>query len=398
MAAVPERFVGLRCPACGEAVEASFDTSHCPACATLLDPQLDLDVIALTRHTLEHTAMDSMWRYDELLPIDAADAISLGEGGTPLVPCPDLARDLGVGDLWIKFEGSNPTGTFKDRGQSLAVSAATKVQAETVALASAGNAGHAAAAYGARAGVDVRVFLPARSGFTQKAMVNVHGADLTVVQGRLPDAGAAFREAIGAHPDWVSVATDDTPFRREGKKTMFFEIAEQLEWRSPDAIVYPTGGGVGLLGMAKGVHELSELGWIESTPRFFAAQSTGCSPVVDAFDAGSADIHPVEQPDTICGGIEVPAPTAGRLILDVLRSSDGGAVATDDDAILDAALSVAETEGIAMAPTAGVTVSATASLVEAGQLGVDDEVVLVATGTGLKEADILRSQLMSKGV
>lgn len=398
MSEVPARFVGLECPRCGEDFDPGFDVTHCQRCDSLLEPRGDLSSISLTRKELERRPFTSMWRYEAFLPFESDSAVSIGEGATPLVACPNLADSLGVGELWIKLEGANPTGTFKDRGQSMAVTAATLAGADTIALASAGNAGHAAAAYGARAGLDVRVYLPARSGFSQKALVNVHGADLTVVQGRLPEAGAAFREALTAHPDWCSVATDDTPFRREGKKTMFLEIAEQLDWASPDAIVYPTGGGVGLLGMAKGADELTRLGWIDRPPRFFAAQSTGCAPVVEAFHTGREEIHPIEQPDTICGGIEVPNPTAGSLILEAIRDSDGGAVASDDDEILDAALLVAETEGIAMAPTAGATVSGTRSLVADGELGTDDVVVLVATGSGLKEADVLRSQLMSKGV
>lgn len=397
MDAIADTYDAIECPRCGWEDDPSLDPPACPDCGAMIEPQLDLEAIEVSRDEVQARPFDSLWRYREVLPLDPDAAISMGEGATPLIDCPGLADDLGVGSFAIKLEGHNPTGTFKDRGATMSISAARAVGAESVALASAGNAGHAAAAYAARGGLDAHVFLPARASFTMKAMVNVHGGDLSVVEGRLSDAGRAYSEALADHPEWHPVATDDTPFRREGKKTMFYEIAEQRGWRSPDHIVYPTGGGVGLLGMHKAAKELRTLGWIDEHPAFHAAQSTGCAPVVEAFEAGVDHIEPAERPDTICGGIEVDAPGSDREVLACLRESGGSAVATDDDVILDAALEVAAQAGIGIAPTAAAAVSGTAALVEAGTIGPADDVIAVSTGTGLKEADVLRSQLMRHG-
>ncbi|MFP4628383.1 MAG: threonine synthase [Halobacteriales archaeon] len=396
--AIADAVDAVACPLCGHAEAPSLEPGRCPDCDALLEPRLDQDAIAVDRETVETRPFDDLWRYAELLPLAPETAVGLGSGATPLVECPTLADRFGVASLAVKHEGTNPTGTFKDRGQALAIAAAGAAGTEHVALASAGNAGHAAAAYAARAGLQAHVFLPARAGFVQKAMVNVHGADLTVVEGRLTEAGAAHAGAMDEHPDWFSISTPDTPYRREGKKTMYYEVAEQRGWRAPDAVVYPTGGGVGLLGMAKGARELASLGWVDDEPAFFAAQSTGCAPVVAAMDAGAATVEAATDPDTICGGIEVPSVGAGREVLRVLRESGGSAVATDDDAILDAALTVAETEGVALAPEAAATISGLEALVDRGELGADDEVVVLGTGTGLKHADVLRSQLMSQGI
>jgi threonine synthase len=322
----------------------------------------------------------------------------MDEGATPLVSCPTLAEEMGVGAVLIKDEGRNPTGTFKDRGQTVAVTAAVQAGADEVALASAGNAGHAAAAYAGRAGLDASVFLPSRAGFTQKAMVNVHGADLTVVEGRIGDAGAEFQAALEEHEEWFPLQTFVTPYRHEGKKTMLYEIVEQLDWTVPDAIVYPTGGGVGLVGMYKGAREFEELGLIDSIPEFHAAQATGCAPIVRAMEEG-LDRHELwDHPDTICGGIEIPDPGASPWILETLRESDGGAVATADEEILDAGVAVAQQTGVEMAPTSAAAASGAWELAEQGAFDETDTVVLVNTGAGNKEADVLRSHLMRKGV
>jgi len=391
-------FTGLTCVDCGSEFEPDEGTHRCPECDGILDPTYDEDRLELTREDLESRPFDSMWRYEELLPFTREAAVTMDEGATPLVEAPRIAEDMGVGRVLIKDEGRNPTGTFKDRGQTMAVTAAHQHGATDVALASAGNAGQAASAYAARAGLDSHVFLPSRAGFTNKAMVNVHGGDLTVVGGNLVDAGAAYGDAMDEHDDWHSVATFVTPYRHEGKKTMFYEIAEQLDWESPDAIVYPTGGGVGLIGMHKAAKEFRDLGLIDDLPALYAAQSEGCAPVVEAYESG-ADRHEAwEHPDTLFGGIEVPDPGASPWILDAIRESDGGVVATDDDAILDAAIAVAQTEGLEMGATCAAAASGAWKLSNEGELGPDDTVVLLNTGTGIKEDDVLRSHLMSKGV
>ncbi|USZ70290.1 threonine synthase [Natronosalvus halobius] len=393
-----DAFVGLECIDCGASFDAETGTHRCPDCDGILDPTYDYDAVDLDRETLEARPFDSMWRYEELLPFTRASAVTMDEGATPLVECEKLADELGVGRVLIKDEGRNPTGTFKDRGQTLAMTAANQHGASDVALASAGNAGQAAAAYAGRADIDSHVFLPSRAGFTTKAMVNVHGGDMTVVGGRIGDAGAAYADAMAEHDDWYSVKTFVTPYRHEGKKTMLYEIVEQLQWEVPDAIVYPTGGGVGLVGMYKAAEEFRDLGLIDDVPALYAAQATGCQPIVEAFENGRERHDPVEYPDTICGGIEIPDPGASPWILEALRESDGGAVATDDDEILEAAVAVAKGEGLEMAPTCAAAASGAWELGERGAFDDDATVVILNTGAGNKDADVLRSHLMGQGV
>jgi len=395
-----EAFTGLACVDCGEAFDAATATHRCPDCDGILDPEYDYDRVTLTPAALAERPFESMWRYAELLPFAPETAVSLGEGATPLVECPALADAMGVGRVFLKDEGANPTGTFKDRGQSLAMTAARQHGAEEVALNSAGNAGQAAAAYAARAELDAHVFLPSRAGFTQKAMTEVHGADLTVADpidgtSQIGDAGAAYAEAMDAHPDWYSTKTFVTPYRHEGKKTMALELLEQLDWEAPDGVVYPTGGGVGLVGMHKAARECRALGWTDGLVPMYAAQAVGCSPVVDAYEAG-ADRHepvPDDEVDTACNGIAIPDPGASRLILDAVRESDGGAVATADREILDAAIEVARTEGLEVGATCAAAVSGAFALAESGEFGPDDTVVLLNTGAGNKDVDALRAHL-----
>ncbi|CQH51829.1 threonine synthase [Halobacterium hubeiense] len=391
-------FEGLRCVDCEETFDAAEATHRCPDCGGILDPTYDYDSLDVTRETFESRRFDSMWRYEELLPFSRDAAVSMGEGATALVECPTLADEMGVGEVYVKDEGRNPTGTFKDRGQTVAVTAAAQHGASDVALASAGNAGQSAAAYAGRAGIDSHVFLPSRSGFANKAMVNVHGGDMTIVEGRIGDAGAAFDDAMDEHDDWYSVKTFETPYRHEGKKTMYYETAEQLDWETPDHVVYPTGGGVGLVGMHKAAKELRDLGLTDDLPAMYAAQAEGCAPIVRAFQEGR-DVHePWDTPDTICGGIEIPDPGASPLVLEALRESDGGAVATSDEAILDAATQVAAHEGLEMGATCAAAASGASALAEDGAFGEDDTVVILNTGTANKDADVLRSHLMSKGI
>jgi threonine synthase len=390
-------FDGLVCTDCGERFDAGDVTHECPACGGILDPSYDHDRIDLAREDLEARPFDGMWRYEELLPIPHASAVTMGEGTTPLVDCPSLADELGVGQVYIKDEGHNPTGSFKDRGHALAVSAAREHGASDVALASAGNAGQSASAYAARAGLGSHVFVPSRANFVNKAMINVHGGDMNVVEGRFSDAAAACADAMDDE-EWYSTSSFSTPYRHEGKKTMYYEIAEQLDWDVPDGIVYPTGGGVGLVGMHKGAREFEQLGLTDGIPALYAAQSSGCAPVVEAWEAGE-DIHePWDVPDTICGGIEIPDPGASPLILDALRESGGGAVATPDESILDSAVTVAQHTGVEMGATCAAAASGAWDLAERGAFDADDTVVLMNTASANKEADILRSHLMGKGI
>ena len=390
-------FEGLTCVDCGEHHDPGAATGRCPACGGILDPEYDLSAVDLTREDLAARPFDTMWRYEELLPFPRERAVTLDEGATQLVECPELAEAWGLGRVLLKDEGRNPTGSFKDRGATVAVTAAREAGASDVVLASAGNAGQAAAAYAARADLDAHVFLPSRADFVNKAMVNVHDADLTVVGGRIGDAGAAMEDALADHEDWHPVQTFVTPYRHDGKKTMLYETVEALGFEVPDAVVYPTGGGVGLVGMHKGAKELRELGLIDDLPAMVAAQSEGCAPVVDAYENGR-DVHEEwATPDTVCGGIEIPDPGASPLILDAIRESGGSAVATDDDAILGAGVEVAKRTGLEMGATCAAAASGARELAERGELGEDDTVVLLNTATGNKEADLLRSHLMGQG-
>jgi threonine synthase len=395
-----DAFAGLSCVDCGETFDASTATHRCPDCEGILDPDYDYDRVELTPAALAERPFESMWRYAELLPFAPETAVSIGEGATPLVECPALADAMGVGRVLLKDEGANPTGTFKDRGQSLAMTAARQHGAEEIALNSAGNAGQAAAAYAARADLDAHVFLPSRAGFTQKAMTEVHGADLTVADpmggnSQIGDAGAAYAEAMDEHPDWYSTKTFVTPYRHEGKKTMALELLEQLDWGAPDGVVYPTGGGVGLGGMHKAAREARALGWTDELVPMYAAQAAGCAPVVDAYESGAERHEPIpdDEVDTACNGIAIPDPGASGLILEAIRESDGGAVATTDREILDAAIEVARTEGLEVGATCAAAVSGAFALAESGEFGPEDTVVLLNTGAGNKDVDALRAHL-----
>ncbi|WP_336345099.1 threonine synthase [Halalkalicoccus ordinarius] len=390
-------FAGLTCVDCDGRFDPEVATHRCPGCGGILDPTYEYDAIEVDHGTFDERPFESMWRYEELLPFPREAAVTMDEGATPLVDCPGMADELGVERVVIKDEGRNPTGSFKDRGQTVALTAAREHGASDVALASAGNAGQAAAAYAARAGVDAHVFLPARSNHTNKAMVNVHGGDMTVVGGRIDDAGAAYADAM-AEEEWYSVGTFVTPYRHEGKKTMLYEIVEQLDWEVPDAVVYPTGGGVGLVGMHKGAKELRDLDLIDGLPAMYAAQASGCAPIVEAFEAGRGRHEPWETPDTICGGIEIPDPGASPLILEALRESGGGAVATDDEEILESAIAVSKGEGLEMGATPAAAASGAWTLAAEGAFDGDDTVVLLNTASANKDADVLRSHLMGKGI
>ncbi|WP_049921329.1 threonine synthase [Halopiger djelfimassiliensis] len=393
-----DAFAGLECVDCEATYDPADATHRCPDCGGILDPSYEYDAIDLDRDTLESRPFDSMWRYEELLPFPRETAVTMDEGATPLVECPALADELGVERVLLKDEGRNPTGTFKDRGQTVAVTAAKHHGATDVALASAGNAGQAAAAYAGRAGLESHVYLPSRSSFTNKAMVNVHGGDMNVVGGRIGDAGAAYEEALAEHDDWYPVQTFVTPYRHEGKKTMLYELIEQLEWTVPDAICYPTGGGVGLVGLYKAATEFRDLGLIDDLPGLYAAQASGCAPIVEAYEDGRDEHDPVENPDTICGGLEIPDPGASPWVLEAIRETDGGAVATDDPDILEAAVQVAQHEGLEMVPSSAAAASGAWELADRGEFDGDETVVILNTGSGNKEADVVRSHLMGQGI
>jgi threonine synthase len=326
-----------------------------------------------------------MWRYAAWLPLLPHESpVSLGEGATPLLPAPALATALGVRTVWIKEEGLNPTGSFKARGMSAAVTRARALGVPGLVVPTAGNAGAALAAYGAAAGLRVRVYAPAETPAAILATIRTLGAELMTVQGHIGDAGKAAREFAGQN-GWFDVSTLREPYRIEGKKTMGLELAEQLEWRLPDAIIYPTGGGTGLIGMWKAFQELVAAGWISPAtrlPRMISAQASGCAPIVRAFDEGAACATPWPDPQTHASGLRVPGPLGDRLILRALRESQGAAAAADEDEIRAATAELTSTTGVDASPEGGCALAACRSLVEGGRLPRDAEIVLFNTGSG----------------
>ncbi|SEH15929.1 threonine synthase [Natronorubrum sediminis] len=392
-----DAFLGLECLECGS-IHDGPDVQACPDCGGALDPAYDYDAIDVSRETFESRPFDSQWRYEELLPFSRSSAVTMNEGATALVPCPSLADELGVDSVYLKDEGRNPTGSTMDRGQSLAVTAGAGRDANDVALASTGNGGQSAAAYAGRAGLESHTYVPSRSSFSNKAMINVHGGDMNVVGGRYDDAVGAFEEACNEHDGWYSLQAFDNPYRHEGAKTTLYELVEQLEWSVPDVVCYPTGLGLGLTGAYKAATELRELGLVDELPGLYAAQPAGCAPIVEASEADRETHEPVETPDTICGELEIADPPASSRVLEALAATDGGAVAVDDTDILEAGVQVAAHEGLEMAPSPATAAAGVWQLAENGAFDGDETVVIVNTTAGNKEGDVLRSHLMSQGI
>ncbi|ARS90433.1 threonine synthase [Natrarchaeobaculum aegyptiacum] len=393
-----DAFVGLECLDCGETVDAADASHRCPDCGGQLDPRYDYDSIDLDRDALTSRPFDSMWRYAEVLPFARETAVTTREGATPLVSCPTLAEEFGVERVLLKDEGRNSTGTLADRGFSVATTAAVQHGADSVALASPGDGGQSAAAYAARAGLEATAYLPSRSGFSNKAMVNVHGGEMNVVGGRYDDAVGAYEEGLDEHDDWYPLQPFETPYRHEGAKTLVYELLEQLEWEVPDAVVYPTGHGVGLVGGYSGATECRALGLVDDRPALYAAQASGCAPIVAAVDDDADTPAPVETPDTICGELEIPDPTGGKRVLEAIRETGGDAVATDDPDVLEAGTQIAMNEGLEVSPSAAAAISGAQELAQRGEWNGDETIVLVNAAAGNKQADVLRSHLMSQGI
>jgi threonine synthase len=326
----------------------------------------------------------TMWRYREWLPLHSGEEpVTLGEGMTPLVRVRALEHGLGLGEVWIKDEAQNPTGSFKARGMAAALTRAVAAGARRFTVPTAGNAGVALAAYGARAGASVRVYAPRTTPPRLLEQVTVHGAELVVQDGHIGDCGRASRAWAAEHSAF-DVSTLREPYRIEGKKTLGLEIAEQMGWTLPDVIIYPTGGGTGLIGMWKAFDELRATGWLprEARPRLVSVQATGCAPVVRAFEAASSATEPWPDPVTAASGLRVPAPLGGPLILRALRETDGAAVAVPDEALLDAAARVARTTGLDVSPEGGAAIAALESLARSGGVSPGARVVVFNTGAG----------------
>jgi len=333
------------------------------------------------------TRQADLWRYAEVLPVrDPAARLTLGEGWTPLIDAPRTAARLGVERVWIKEEGQNPTGSFKARGLCVAVSRALELGARAIALPSAGNAGGAAAAYGAAAGLPVHVVVPNDTPAPILDEIRALGADLRTIDGLISDCARVVRRGVEEH-GWFDLSTLKEPYRIEGKKTMGYELVEQLDGRLPDAIVYPTGGGTGLVGMWKAFDEMEALGWIGSErPKMFSVQARGCAPIVRAWEAGKEDAGTWEGAETYASGLRVPSAVGDFLMLRILRASQGGAVAVSDGAMAEWVGKLGADTGIFAAPEGGAAAAAVPLLLERGMIASDDEVVLFNTGSGLKYA------------
>jgi threonine synthase len=324
-----------------------------------------------------------MWRFRPFLPLDPAESpVTLGEGDTPLLACRRLGERIGIADLWVKDEAANPTGSFKSRGLSAAVTRAVAAGVSKFVIPTAGNAGVAAAAYASRAGATVRVYAPRTTPRAILAQIVTFGGDLVLLDGHIGDCGKAAR-AWATETGAMDLSTLREPYRIEGKKTLGLELAMQSGWTLPQAIIYPTGGGTGLIGMWKAFAELRDAGWVtDSPPRMYTVQSAGCAPIVKAFEAGADRAEPWPDPWTSASGLRVPGPLGDRLILRALRESGGGAVAIPDPTLEEDTRLGSRLEGIDFSPEGGAAISAVRRLLEQGQLRESDRVIVFNTGAG----------------
>ncbi|HSW28021.1 MAG TPA: threonine synthase [Longimicrobiales bacterium] len=384
----PSRLPGathLECTATGQRFESEQLIGLSPAGKPLF-ARYDLSAIrsSFTPDAVASRRAD-LWRYEEVLPVrDRRCQVALGEGWTPLLDAPRTADRLGVARVWVKDEGQNPTGSFKARGLGLAVSRALELGAGELALPSAGNAGSAAAAYGAAAGLPVHVVVPRDTPAPILEEMAALGADVQLLDGLITDCGKVVRKGVEEH-GWFDLSTLKEPYRVEGKKTMGYELFEQLGRRLPDAIVYPTGGGTGLIGMWKAFDEMQELGWIGSErPKMFTVQAAGCAPMVKAWELGHEHAEMWQGAATYASGLRVPAAVGDFLILRAIRASGGGAVAVPDHVMVEWVRKLGADTGIFAAPEGGATAAAVPILKEKGLIAEGDEVVLFNTGSGLK--------------
>jgi threonine synthase len=376
----------LECTACGLQHEWSRLQNLCLSCDKPLFAIVDLAAASRTlrRETLA-AREKSLWRYREVLPLPGdAESVSLGEGGTPLLRAKKFGGDI---DLWIKDESLNPTQSFKARGMSVAVSMAKHLGATRLAVPSAGNAGGALAAYAARAGLEAHIFMPRDTPRANIIECRELGAHVTLIDGLITDCGAEIARRK-AKEGWFDMSTLKEPYRVEGKKTLGYELAEQCNWRLPDVILYPTGGGTGLIGMWKAFSEMETLGWIgEKRPRLFAVQAAGCAPIVRAFEAGEKTAAGFPDAYTIASGLRVPKAIGDFLILNILRQSNGGAIAIDDEEMIRVVRELGSSEGLFVAPEAAACFAALRSLRSAGKIGSGERVVIFNTGSGIKYLD-----------
>jgi threonine synthase len=376
----------IECTVCGHRHDPKRLLTVCERCGQMLAARYDLERVAahVSRDALRGRA-PGMYRFRELTPLDdGEEPVTLGEGGTPLLPLPRLAAHLGLRHLLAKDEGQNPTGTFKARGLGMAITRARTLGARGFVIPSAGNAGGAAAVYAARCGLPCAVIVPRDTPPAAVAEALIGGAHVFTVEGSIATAGKIVAK-VAPRIGWFDLSTLKEPYRLEGKKTMGLELAEQLGWTMPDLLVYPTGGGTGLVGIAKADEELRAMGWLHGAPpRFVSVQAEGCAPVVKAWRAGAETTSAWENPATHAAGLRVPSPFAGRQMLRVLRESRGEALAVSETAIREAQRLLARLDGVWTAPEAAATVAALIQLKERGALAAEARIVLVLTGSGIK--------------
>ncbi len=379
-------FSHLECSYCGKKLPGDRLWNLCPDCNKPLLARYDLEA---AREHLNPTDLccreNSLWRYAELLPVQKPEnRLSLGEGWTPLLHATRLGEELGFANLFIKDEGNNPTGSFKARGLCLAVARARELGATALSIPSAGNAAGATSAYAAVAGLPAHVFMPRDVPKPFVAECRALGAHVTLVDGLITDCGRLAAVEARKHGRF-DLSTLKEPYRLEGKKTMGYELAEQMGWRLPDVIIYPTGGGTGLVGMWKAFQELEQLGWIDSRrPRMVAVQSAGCAPMVRAFQENTEFARPWENARTLADGLRVPAAIGDFLILRTLRESGGTALAVSDEEMFQGANLIGRTQGLFVSPESGATLAAFQKLRQAGWIHDDEQVILFSTGSGYK--------------
>ena len=383
-------FNGLKCPLCHRTYSPTVLQNTCVCGAPLL-ATYDLDSFKKEFDPgLWAERPSSLWRYWELLPVNSLEnAVTLGEGGTPVLEMPQMGKMYGIKHLYLKDEGLNPTGTFKARGAAVGVSKAKELGAKVLAMPTAGNAGAAWAAYSTRSGLRMVVAMPQDAPSVTQAECVAYGAETYLVDGLISDAGKFINKLASEH-GWFQVATLKEPYRIEGKKTMGLEIFQDFEGKLPAAIIYPTGGGVGLIGMWKAFLELKEAGFIEGDlPKMVVCQAEGCSPIVKAFSEGKDRADFFEGAHTIAAGIRVPSALGDFLILDAVRSSGGTAVAVSDEEILETWKEVSKREGMLICPEGAAAVRAAKIIRERGIVGPDDPVLILNTGAGSKYTELL---------
>lgn len=384
----------LECPKCGRTYDPHRIQNLCQ-CGSPLLARYDLDKIAASVHKEDLLSRSkNLWRYREFLPVQKEDNIvTLGEGFTPLLPAKNLGKTLGLAQLYIKDEGLNPTGTFKARGAAVGVSRAKELGVKTVAMPTAGNAGGAWSAYTARAGLESIVVMPVDAPDLAKKETFLNGARTYLVRGLISDAGKIVARGVQRY-GWFDASTLKEPYRIEGKKTMGLEIAEQFGWDVPDVILYPAGGGVGLIGIWKALEELSAIGWISpKKPRMVAVQAEGCSPLVKAFREKRKESEFFQGAQTLAGGIRVPKALGDFLVLEAIYQSQGAAIAVTDHEILEALQLVAKTEGMFICPEGAATVAAVRKMKADGLLDEGERILLLNTGTGLKYPETVQLDL-----